>query len=106
MNNEIVNPGSLKISRISVISVISLIVGMCVYFLNFIISASGYITKSKEPLLMVLPLTLWMIAFVLGLVDIFKKERRKILSIIIVVISGIPLALFLLILVIMLVFGP
>lgn len=106
MSNEIVNPSSLRISRISVISAITLIAGISAYFLSFIIAASGYIVKSREPFLMVLPLVLLITAFVLGLIDIFKKERKKVLSIIIVVISGIPLTLFLLLLVIMLVLGP
>lgn len=53
---------------------------------------------------MIAPLTLWVIAFTVGLIDILKKERKKVLSIITVAVSGVPIALFLLVLLIIMMY--
>ena len=74
-----------KISRISIISSVLLFVSIIGYLINLLIL--------KKTIIMSLILILWVTSLILGIVDILSKGRRKILSLITVVVSGIPLAI-------------
>ena len=74
-----------KISRISIISSVLLFVSIIGYLINLLIL--------KKTIIMSLILILWVTSLILGIVDILSKGRRKILSLITVIVSGIPLAI-------------
>lgn len=83
MGSEINGQKSHNISKISTASFVLVVGGIIAYVVNS--------TILKVPPLMTLIMLLWIIGLALGLIDIIKKERRKILSYITVLISGIPL---------------
>jgi hypothetical protein len=85
----------LKHSKLCIASLVLAILGVINYLNGFVIAQ--YIPKDKEPYIMMLTLVFWVSGFVLGVIDLFKKRRRKVLSIVAIIINGLPLSVFVLI---------
>lgn len=92
-----------KISRLSIASFICMLLGIFVYCTNFIAAAIGFI--NKKPVLIEGAFVFWIVALILGIIDLVKKDRKKVLSIIAVTVSAVPIGLFLIMLIIILLFG-
>jgi hypothetical protein len=92
-----------KISRLSIASFILLLAGILFYCTTYIVAVISSI--DKKPVLMEGAFALWISALTLGIIDLVKKDRNKVLSIISVTVSAIPIGLFLVILIILLLFG-
>jgi hypothetical protein len=86
----------VSVSKLSIIAFFSFIVGFLVYWGGMFGFYSFIVPRDKEYWIMIVTLIFQFSALVMGIVDLFKKERRKVLSIITVIISGIPSVLFLL----------
>lgn len=78
-------------SKIGKLSFAVCLLGFLAYFLSYVIIGNMSIPKEKEPYFMIVPLISWAISFTLGITDIRRKNRKKLLSIISIVLCGIPL---------------
>lgn len=92
-----------KISRLSIASFVSMLLGIFIYCTTFIAAAIGFI--DKKPVLIEGAFVFWISALILGIIDLIKKDRHKVLSIIAVTVSAVPIGLFLVMLIIILLFG-
>lgn len=90
-----------KISVMSIVSISLLPLGIIWYIASFAIDAAELISPENTPYLMLGTLLILLASFVLGIIDLCKKNRRKILSIISVSLSSLPLLIFLLLVIVM-----
>ena len=96
---------TLSIKRISFISVLSFTFCMCSIVLmifNIINSVISLVEVQNTTIILGIVLLLFVIAsLVLGVIDVCSKDRKKMLSIISLVISGILFGIFIIILMIL-----
>ncbi|WP_432664371.1 hypothetical protein R9X47_28065 [Wukongibacter baidiensis] len=95
MDNE-----KVRISKLSIIAFCLFLLGTISFFGGASLFNTGFIPEDKGFLISGTSILLQLSAFTLGIIDLFKKNRKKILSVITVIFSGLPTIVFLLILII------
>ena len=97
MDKKTATEKKLRISYISVISFILSPLGIIWYLMYYFINSLGIVDEGKKVYFMAITFVLLLVPFIIGIVDLSKKNRRKTLSKLAVAISGIPLLIFILV---------
>ncbi len=94
MDKETATEEKSRISYISVISFVLSPLGIIWYLMYYFINSLGIVDEGEKIHFMAITFILLLVPFIAGIVDLFKKNRRKTLSKLAVAISGIPLLIF------------
>lgn len=89
------NNKNIRVSKLSIAAFCSWILGVITIAGSSILSINTSIIPSgTEYLIPVIAFVFGLAAFVMSIIDLFKKERKKVLSIITLVLSAVPTLLF------------
>jgi ABC-type dipeptide/oligopeptide/nickel transport system permease component len=94
MNNESTQIKALTHSKLGILSFVLAILGVALYGSAQLLSILKIVSLQTAQYIMFLCILAWLISLFIGVLDLFKKNRRRLLSVIAVIISFIPLFLF------------
>ena len=94
------NNKNIRVSKLSIAAFCTWIFGIIVIAgSSILIMRTSIIPEGKEYLIPIVAPVFGFAAFVMSVIDLFKKERKKVLSIITLVLSTVPTIFFVIILV-------